>query len=189
MKISKLFRKLGDTPWEFIANLLLIILIGPILIVLYVLAAAWGLIGKVLGFAAPKQVPGIAPDNMPSKELYQLYCKAFSKALPGLKISQKKEQTTLSKNKTLVTLSLADDAVYIEIEGLDTGSWHTVEAENIDLFFWAAVGALRNGITFKKSRTGRNEGWFYSDEMRVWMGVSTNGSKSFSSYHKFAKKI
>lgn len=72
---------------------------------------------------------------------------------------------------------------------LDTGMWHTDEERNIDIFFWYAVAALRNGIIYKENLTGRRIGWVYSNEMSIWMGVSTESDRYLSSFVRYARSI
>jgi len=75
-------------------------------------------------------------------------------------------------------------------ERLDTGFWHTDEHRDIDIYFWYAVGALREGVKYKKNIFGRDFGWVYSEEMSIWMGVSTESGKHFgTSSSKFVRRL
>jgi hypothetical protein len=192
--MRKPFSILGNDWSEFIANLLLLIIVGPLYIFLWLLVMIWGVVGWVFRFPSPKQIPVVIEDDyMSSERKFEIYRERFQKEIDGLEIQHMDESMCLKTRQAAVNLRRDDFMVSIQLEGsdekLDTGFWHTAEEENIDMFFWFAVAALRNGVLYKKNVFGRSVGWAYSKEMSVWMGVSTNSAKHFSSFTKFARRI
>jgi hypothetical protein len=117
------------------------------------------------------------------------YVNQFKKSVSGLHIVTDTDKLTvkISNQHAQVELWRYDDSAGINIGKLDTGFWHTDEGENIDLHFWIAVGALRNGIKMKRNRIGRKEGWIYPDEMGIWVVVSAGGGSY--TYFKYKRQF
>lgn len=187
---KKIYRSLGDTPGEFLGNLVLLILVGPIWLLLNAIAYAWGFIGMVLRFPNPKQIPPVVTDDdLPAEKKAKIYINQFKKSVADLTVATDTEKSTskISNQHAKVEVWWDDDMVGISIDKLNTGFWHTLEEGNIDLHFWIAVGALRNGIKWKQNSIGRKEGWIYSDEMEVWVVVSS-GDSSYT-YFKYKRRF
>ncbi|RYF28920.1 MAG: hypothetical protein EOO17_03470 [Chloroflexi bacterium] len=192
--MKKPFSALGDTWPEFLGNLVLLIIIGPLYIFLMILVVLYGFIRLLLRFPIPKKIPAVVKDDaFTSEEKFDIYKKRFIKEVQKIEINETEMIATLHTALATVRLDANNDFVMIQLEGadkrLDTGYWHTDEEINIDIYFWYAVAALRSGITYKRNIFGRFIGWAYSKEMSIWMGVSTDSDKHFSSYVKYARKI
>jgi hypothetical protein len=77
-------------------------------------------------------------------------------------------------DKSKVSIWIHGRTIGIEIEGANTSYWNTSEEEDLDIYFWFAVGALRNGIRYRKPLIGLEQAWIYSEENRVWAVVPKN---------------
>lgn len=79
-------------------------------------------------------------------------------------------------SKKFVEFTYHHDYVGIIVEDLNCYEWDNSSADSLDLFFWIAIGALRNGVTKARSRIGRTNFWVKCDEMGVWAVVQRDGS-------------
>lgn len=192
--MKKPFSTLGDNWPEFFGNLLLLILIGPLYLFLCGLVLVWGFIGWLFRFPAPKQVPCVIADvNSSAQEKINLYVNQFKKEIPKIEVTtdQSDESVYLKTKYAMVQLWQDDSTVGIQLNGkdkkLDTGYWHTGE-EEIDIFFWYAMAALKAGVQYEKNWFGRQIGWVYSEPMEIWMGVSTNAERYSTDFTRFARQ-
>lgn len=78
---------------------------------------------------------------------------------------------TFTNDKGSFTIWLGELTIGIAVEGADTGYWNTSEEENIDIYFWFAIGVLRHGIRYRKPLIGIHQAWIYSDENKSWAVV------------------
>jgi hypothetical protein len=81
---------------------------------------------------------------------------------------------TLTNSKGSFTIWYDNLTIGIAIEGADTGYWNTSEEENIDDYFWFAIGVLRNGIKYRKPLIGFQQAWIFSGENNKWAVVPKN---------------
>jgi hypothetical protein len=180
------FSRLGDNWTEAIMNLLLLVILSPVLAIVWVWALAWSWLALVLRFPEPECIPAIVlNDHQPPEASFDQYAEAFHEVAGKLpaKLTFKAGSLAVNTAKARVELWHDDEMVGISIDGLDTRYWHTLEAGNIDEYFWIAVGALRSGIKHKRNKLGRREGWVYCDEMSIWAVVSA--ADSSYSYLKY----
>lgn len=192
--MKKPFSYLGDDWGEVVFNAVILILFGPIYLLLMLLVVIFGIISKILHLPMPGEVPFIVGKSvLPHEEMASLYLEAFKKQVNGLTTDLNENSIKIMSKKATVDIWWEDDFLGIELrdkdEKLDTGFWHTGESEDLDLFFWYAVSALREGIIYKLNFFGRKIGWIYSKEMSIWMGVSCNFEKYNTSFIKYARKI
>lgn len=80
-------------------------------------------------------------------------------------------EISLKNKKGAISIWYDRYAIGITIEGADTGHWNTSEDDDVDIYFWFAVGVLRNGIRYRKPLIGFQQAWIYSDENKIWAVV------------------
>ena len=193
--MNKPFSHLGDSWPEFFGNLLLLILLVPLLAFLYTFMLLDTLIGVLARRPKPKQVPVVINDDaMPAKQKQKIYIDRFRKEVSKLDVTvnASDDSIMLQTKFAIVYLWSYDDSFFgIQLQGddkiLDTGFWHTDEEKNLDIFFWYAVAALQAGVSYDKNWRGRKIGWVHSGPMEIWMGVSTDEDRYFSSFIRFAR--
>lgn len=183
---------MGSKWSEIIVNLFLFILVGPLFLFLITTAWLWGVVGLILNLPKPKQIPVVIQDSeTPPNEIAEIYVQKLRELFPNITIEENSLSSDIRviNSNTEVSLWQDDNVIGILMNKVDSGFWHTGEEDNIDIFFWYAVAALRNGIQYKTSRFGRKEGWVYSSEMGIWMGVSTSIDLVRYSYCKYSRKF
>jgi hypothetical protein len=100
-------------------------------------------------------------------------------------ISSTNTHKSFENDKTKVSIWIHGRTIGIEIEGANTAYWNTSEDKDLDIYFWFAVGALRNGIRYRKPFIGLEQAWIYSDENRAWAVIP----KNVRSYYFFDLKV
>jgi hypothetical protein len=115
----------------------------------------------------------------------EIYSHKLNSLFEGLSIiSDTSSRKSFKNDKSNVSIWIHDRTIGIEIEGANTGYWNTSEEEDLDIYFWFAVGALRNGIRYRKPLIGLEQAWIYSEENRAWAVVP----KNIQSYYFFDLK-
>lgn len=181
---------LGNTWGEILGNGILLLLLLPVWIPFICLGWLMQLADKIFHFPAPENVPDVLESTAQSDVAAKAYVAKITELIDDADVTEDDFGIKITNKNAQVTVWNDYDCVGIGVEGLDTGFWHTAEEDSIDAFFWFAVAALRKGIRWKYvGLFRRKEGWVYSPEMKIWMGVSTDGDKRFSCYTKFARKF
>ncbi len=193
MKVTKPFNQLGDSWPEVAGTTLLLVLIGPLYLFMCCLFWVWGLIGMLLRFPQPKQIPQVVDSVIVDD--YEVVMKIYKseflkfKELNATITSDENDEMTIKNENAQVSLWSHGDTVGISIAKVDSDVWHTDEEGNIDLYFWIAIGALREGVIFTKSIFGNKQAWIYSKEMDIWIKSSAQkGDYSYVSYMRRGPK-
>lgn len=187
MKVTKPFNQLGDSWPEVVGTTLLLVLVGSLYLFMCCILWLWGLISLLLRFPRPKQIPqvvdsAIVDDYEVVMEIYKNEFLKF-KELNATIIDNEDDEMTIKNDNAQVSLWSNSGVVGISIAKVDSGMWHTDEEGNIDLYFWIAIGALREGMIFTKSIFGNKQAWIRSKEMDIWIKCSAQkGDYSYVSY-------
>lgn len=182
IKVIKPFKSIGDTWPEVFGNLLIMVLIAPIYLLFFAIYFPLSAIDWLFQPRNLKTPPVVKDDTLPGEEKVKLYLQEIQKHKDlGLeKIREMDSGVTFKNNKTRIEIWRHDDCVGINLSRVDSGMWHTDEEGNIDLYFWLAVGAAREGMIMTKSIFGNKQAWIHSKEMNCWLKCSAqDGSYSY----------
>ncbi|HEU5187801.1 MAG TPA: hypothetical protein VFT87_04850 [Candidatus Saccharimonadales bacterium] len=178
-------KKIANSWPELIGVSLLFLILLPVILVVLIIAI------PILGFetiwsrirrAPHPSIPEIPIDTTRRSEVVAKDLAARAKELVKHLVINKDETSGMY---TLTSTHLGERPVhiiydnysaYITIEGLNCYEWDIGSAENIDLYFWLAIGALRNGVYTSRSKFGRLGYWVKCDELGTWARVQKAGS-------------
>ena len=191
LTMLKPFKKLGDNWYEVLGTSLALILLLPVigaaLVVFLPLMASDALISW-----ARKEPKPVIPDvfidsTMSDTEIIKAYVAKAKELIPNLSIQvTNKNGSSILKTAALkertVTFKLDEYNADIYIDDLNCYTWNTSETENLDLFFWVAVAALKNGVYESRTKFGRRMYWIKSDELSVWLKIRRDGSNNDGIY-------
>ena len=119
-------------------------------------------------------------------EYADIYKNILESKVNGIKVSKNTDKKGTSYTLTApnpsslkveiwanIEMSLAG----IDIEGVDSGYWHTAENNNLDLYITLALEALKGNYRFNKSLLGVDEICFKTN--KNWVCTRTSGSHSY----------
>lgn len=181
-------KKLDDW-FELVAASVLVILLSPVIVPMLVLTGIMNLYAWIIKSPTP-QITEVLGDvsELSSKEIIQNYLKKTKKIISDAVVVESESEytkdfiiTSTLPNSRKVTFSYDDYIAYITIEDVDTAFWHTAEHDDIDMYFWLAIGALRGAVETKRNILGIKHVFVFSKEMGVWAKTGANSVMGFHS--------
>jgi len=166
-----------------IFGIIILIVLSPIIIGGFILLGLMYIIELLSNDKS--EIPAIdrLTDKADSPEIIaNIYVDKIKSLFPEINIIKKQDQKSKIKlnyyemrsTKGNASIYWNDSFVGLEVPGADTGYWNTAEEETIDVLFWFVVGALRNGVKYRRPIIGFKQAWIYSDEYKIWAVVPKN---------------
>lgn len=182
--------KLGDTYLEATVNIILLILLLPVMAAAFIIFSPVMVVDSLRSKLrhepkphVPEVLGDISDSKLPAEKLAKEYIHKIGQLVPDVTVTKQKDTFLLrskAADRKAVEMYFDHSLLGIDIDGLQTGYWNTAEVEDLDFYFWVAVGFLRNGALVTRTIFGRKRYWIKLDELRVWVKMRPEGSISDS---------
>jgi hypothetical protein len=178
-------KNLRSTLLEALGSGLILLLVLPIIFIALIAFVPYILVSLLWSWLRkePKPtIPDVINDANLTSEQIATQCTVKAKGLvenvviKNDKNSLKYVLTSPALGKRTITFSYERWGMAVDIDDLNCYNWNTAESDDIDLFYWIAIGALRSGVYPARSRLGRMGYWIKSEEMGVWVKVQRAGT-------------